>query len=333
MDPAAADVNASPDKSVVRFADLDGVKAAVISAVRRALDNPLAVAPGGTDAPLDTHAPAGVSAGVSWGREDRPGRAEIQAWNQFYADEAPPASAASSTAAATADEAGASAAPLLFSSADAGAAIPSAPEPGELFRAPEEPLRLYQSRGTWIVAELPGGFLMLDQHAVHERIRYEDLLRGTDAYDVQLFAFPQRIELASADTMLLVEELKDDLAEVGFEIALLGPKTYGLRSVPAWASHRPLQAVFQGALEALSGPGVRLMRGRRDAVRERLFQTIACHSAVRAGQALSDGENRALYTRVREIDLGFSDVHGRAGAAWISHDEIARRMQRGSLPD
>lgn len=198
---------------------------------------------------------------------------------------------------------------------------------------PERPLSIRQVARTYIVADLPDGTLYIDQHSAHERIVYARLCATDAPLEVQALAVPVEIPVHDPDARLLLEDLAPTLASVGFETGEGGSDVFWLYSVPAWAAHRSPERALADAVDDLSrsASDVRL-RGSGAEVRDRALHRIACRTSIHAGTDLSEPEMLALWDQLRQVDLALADIHGRAGAVFVSHEEIRNRLGRASLP-
>jgi DNA mismatch repair protein MutL len=207
--------------------------------------------------------------------------------------------------------------------ATAPAGEPTAPRAAEGEAGGPE---LWQLHRTYILAPVRGGLVIVDQHAAHERILFEEALerlhgtRGTS----QGLLFPALVDL-SRDQFELLLELGPSLEQLGWDLAPLGPPTVVIRGVPSGLRHeRPgqlLQDVLDGVNEATS-------RTAEAEVAERLARSYACHAAVKAGDPLSQAEMRGLVDRLFATSRPHGDPHGRPTFVRLDLDELHRRFGR-----
>lgn len=179
---------------------------------------------------------------------------------------------------------------------------------------------------TYLVCEAGGEMVLVDQHAAHERVAFQRLRDRYEqrAVPVQRLLFPKTLELAPAQAAI-AEELRQTLSDMGFELEPFGGHTYALRAVPAGLREGDVDGVLTELLDELAE------RGGSRALEERLdlvLATIACHSAVRAGDLLGDQEVRALFESLDAVDFKAHCPHGRPVLLRIRVDEIARRFGR-----
>ncbi|MFN8533913.1 MAG: DNA mismatch repair endonuclease MutL [Dehalococcoidia bacterium] len=194
------------------------------------------------------------------------------------------------------------------------------------FEAPEPRrlpvLRLLGQIGlTYLIAEGPDGVYLVDQHAAHERVLFDRLLAAWDRGEVQTQGLldPLALEL-SAEQVEAFERHGERLAELGFAIERFGERSVVLRGSPAGLE----PGEVGGALtEALDGLGSNPAQWR-----DRVAASVACHSSVRAGQALADGEMRALLRQLEETDAPKTCPHGRPTMMHLSATQLARLFGR-----
>lgn len=182
------------------------------------------------------------------------------------------------------------------------------------------PLRLLgQLAGSYLVAEAPEGLVLVDQHAAHERVLYERLMRQRlQGLHTQVLAAPLTVELSSAEAAM-VPELCGILREVGVEVEPFGGKAVLLRSVPAISGKLRPEAVLRACLQEGIRDGVSTA-GREGL--ERLASVVACHSAVRAGDVMSVEEMSALLQELEQCQDPYTCFHGRPTLVIIPFDRL-----------
>jgi DNA mismatch repair protein MutL len=188
----------------------------------------------------------------------------------------------------------------------------------------EPEIPIWQLHDRYLLAPIRGGLVVIDQHAAHERVLYEDArarLLG-DAAESQHLLFPRVVDVTAEelDRLILVEP---HVRRLGYEISLFGEKQIAIRAVPAAV---PEEAAVEALRSVLTG---RDEHGSSDdPPEERVAKTFACHAAVRSGQALRPEERRALIDRLFATDLPHGDPHGRATYVRVSLEELDRRFGR-----
>jgi DNA mismatch repair protein MutL len=302
--PHLVDVNVHPAKAEVRFADPRTAWAAVERAVRAGLSQGArAAAPRADTARIvaAVEAYTGGASGVAEGERPWPigGR-------RSDAAALPPAAGAGT--AGTAGPASESAVVSLFAEAP--------------------PTVLGQHRNTYLVASSGEDLLLVDQHTAHERVRFERLmtqLAGGSA-ESQLLITPLVFTPAPAVRTVL-ESSGDELAALGFEVEAFGGGAVRVRAVPAvLPATDPAQALDALLRDLVEREGSEwLVAG----LRERMAATLACHSAVRAGQRLSLDAMSAIVRDLARTDHPSLCPHGRPTLVRIPRADVTRWFGRG----
>jgi DNA mismatch repair protein MutL len=204
--------------------------------------------------------------------------------------------------------------------AAAGGALVTRPGPSE--RLPM--LRILgQIAQTYIVAEGPGGMYLVDQHAAHERIRYEALTaqRAQKKVVSQDLLDPLSIELSPQQATLLEANL-EHLAGFGFDVIPFGGATFLVKRVPASLTGQSiLPAILEMVDAALKG-------GEGFSWEDQALVTLACHTAIRAGQTLSHDEMRDLVRQLESSSLPHTCPHGRPTIIHLSQAQLEKEFGR-----
>ncbi|MFN3285439.1 MAG: DNA mismatch repair endonuclease MutL [bacterium] len=178
---------------------------------------------------------------------------------------------------------------------------------------------LGQLAGTYLLAESAEGLVVVDQHAAHERVLYERLLRDrARGSHAQLLAAPVTVDLSPSEVAVL-PEVSPLLRELGLEVEPFGGSTVLVRSVPVISDRLPPEAVLRACLREGLWDGVPTA-GQR--ALERAASVVACHSAVRAGDALSVEEMRALLEDLERCDDPYTCFHGRPTLVVVPLDRL-----------
>jgi DNA mismatch repair protein MutL len=214
---------------------------------------------------------------------------------------------------------GAALAEALFSS--------PAPEATPTFSelAFEPPMPLGQLRASYIIAADGDSVWLIDQHAAHERILYEDLVeRGVSQMGQQLLLTPIPLELTAPERVTLEEELSD-LASFGYDIEPFGQGDFLLRAVPASLSgFDPIRLVRSALSE-------RERDCRSSTVREagsRIAARIACHAAIKVNFELAPEKMRYLVRELWRARQPTVCPHGRPTTLRIGREQIERGFGR-----
>ncbi|MBW2602791.1 MAG: DNA mismatch repair endonuclease MutL [Deltaproteobacteria bacterium] len=170
-----------------------------------------------------------------------------------------------------------------------------------------------QFRDMYILCESGDGLILIDQHAAHERILFEQLKnRFQDAGKMsQKLLIPETIDLGYREAKIL-ERLIPNLFDFGLEIAPFGGDTFVVKTVPLLLKNKEIKPLVIEMVEKTAqigfSPGM-------EAVIDRCLELMACHGAVRANQKLSDKEIRELLDQLDTCDQPSNCPHGRP--TWI----------------
>ncbi len=201
--------------------------------------------------------------------------------------------------------------------------------PQESKNKPREDAKSYKIVGqlfsTYIILEKDDTMLMLDQHAAHERIRYEELKALYDARQVtkQCLLGGTVVTLSAAE-FAYVTENEQTLYALGFEFEPFGGTSVCLNTLPQQVSMEDAESLFT----ELVG---QMMAHKRDVISEqslRALYTIACKSAIKANQSLGEEEIYALIARVLEMENINTCPHGRPIMISMTKYEIEKQFKR-----
>lgn len=170
-----------------------------------------------------------------------------------------------------------------------------------------------QFRNTYILCESGEELVLIDQHAAHERILFEQIKNRSSASKSvgQRLLIPETIEFGYKESGVL-EALIPDLSEFGLEIESFGGNTFVVKSVPMLLSDREIKPLIIEIIEKMAAIG--FTPGLETAIDECLI-IMACHGAIRANQALSADQMQALLKQLDACDNPSHCPHGRP--TWI----------------
>ena len=313
LDPEDVDVNVHPAKAEVRFRNPDRVFSGVQRAVRRALLAYSPIPPVANAAWQDGFSARAVD--PAW---EMPREGEVSGPGNWGAPETGEEEGAQEETwvVAPGDAASSPAAPVGTASPDQ-AALPST---GSL-----PLLRLIGQVGlTYLVAEGPDGLYLIDQHAAHERVLFERYMRQRSTQiPAQTLLEPATVHLPPASAQLLQSNL-DLLGRIGFQVEPFGPNTFRVRAIPALLSGVDPQAAVRVVVEDFEEDETPLLAE----VEAKIIARVCKRAAVKAGQALSTDEQRALLRELENCHSPRTCPHGRPTMIHLSVDLLERQFGR-----
>ncbi|MFP4348122.1 MAG: DNA mismatch repair endonuclease MutL [Desulfococcaceae bacterium] len=170
-----------------------------------------------------------------------------------------------------------------------------------------------QGLGTYILCESENGLVLIDQHAAHERILFEELKHRSSGLrtSAQRLLIPESLDLSYREAETL-ERLIPRFQEMGIEIEPFGGNTYVVKSVPAEWAHKPAEPMIREILEKILEIGIDV---DLDRATEACRMVMACHGAIRAHQTLDNRQMRQLLHQLDRCDTPSHCPHGRP--TWI----------------
>jgi DNA mismatch repair protein MutL len=308
IDPALVDVNVHPSKTEVRFRDGRAVHQFVFHAVSRTLGRTSATAQGAVPAPVPSasHALAWINARP---RQGSLGVSQDTArYGALFSD------------ALASNPSGGSSSPAISSRARA-----IEPDDSE----DEHPLgfALAQLHGIYVLAQNQRGLVLIDMHAAHERILYEQFKQSLeeDAVQIQPLLIPVTF-VADPVEVGTVEEHRDTIAALGFDIAVMSPTTLAVRAIPALLKNSDAQSLARDVLRDLREfGGSRVLIERRND----LLGTLACHTAVRANRLLTLPEMNSLLRQMEATERSDQCNHGRPTWIQLAMSDLDKLFLRG----
>ncbi|CAN5822208.1 DNA mismatch repair endonuclease MutL [soil metagenome] len=182
---------------------------------------------------------------------------------------------------------------------------------------------LGQVAGAFITAEGPDGLYLIDQHAAHERILFEEIMEEYASREPakQSLLEPIVIELTAEQSQML-ESCHEELLALGFEFEEFGRGSFALRAIPNVIGRKNPATALQAVLDEM------IDGGRGDSRLESLAISAACHGSIRAGQPMSLLEMRELVTSLERCQSSLACGHGRPTIIRMTADELARQFSR-----
>jgi DNA mismatch repair protein MutL len=319
LDPVLVDVNVHPAKAEVRFRDPALARGLIIGALRHALAGA-------------GHRAASTVAGQALGHfrpesfprepfQPGPGAAGFSAWR------------AGGWTAPSGDLPGLNGVSARSEPWRAPAlAAPTAPFLHTELRVEAEtadfPLGAARAQlhGTYILAQTRDGIVIVDQHAAHERLVYEDMKAQMAKGEVarQALLLPEVVELDPAEAERLCARA-EDLAALGLAIEPFGPGAVLVRETPALLGETDVAGLVRDIADDLAENDAPLILGERLA---EVCSTMACHGSVRAGRRLQAAEMDALLRAMEATPLSGQCNHGRPTYVELKLADIERLFGR-----
>ena len=174
---------------------------------------------------------------------------------------------------------------------------------------------------SYLVGTIPGGLILIDQHAAHERVMFERILKGVNGSLCQKLLLPITLEVARAD-MLFISRNLEAFEKIGFELEPFGQNTVKMNGIPAAVPQENAGGLFLDILSRLAtdAPAQKNPLDR--------IARAACKAAVKAHEKLTREECEALLHQLSRCEQPFSCPHGRPTVLNISLSEIERRFGR-----
>jgi DNA mismatch repair protein MutL len=187
-------------------------------------------------------------------------------------------------------------------------------------------LRLIGQIGsTYLVAEGPDGLYLVDQHAAHERVLFEKLMKQLEQHNIpsQALLTPASVQLSASQVSLVNEQLPI-MEQLGFQIEPFGPGIFQVRAIPVIFGHGDPAA----ALQALAEDFEEDERPLQNEIEARLAGRVCKRLAIKAGQVLSPEEQRSLLTDLESCNSPRTCPHGRPTMIHLSVDLLERQFGR-----
>jgi DNA mismatch repair protein MutL len=204
------------------------------------------------------------------------------------------------------------------------------PLPSPLAVAPRTqeggPLRAIQVHDSYLIAETDDGMIVIDQHALHERILYEELRSRLEKGNVesQRLLVPEPVDVSGSEASALLEH-REALAALGIELEPFGGDTVLVSSTPVMLAGVAPGRLVRDLAEHLR---TRPLPPTRDGLLSELLHMIACKAAIKAGQRLTPEEVGALLERRNLVADSHHCPHGRPTALVFTKSELERQFGR-----
>jgi len=184
----------------------------------------------------------------------------------------------------------------------------------------------FQIHNRYLITQDEAGMVIIDQHALHERILFEQIKSKvlSKSLDRQRMLVPATVQLTSAEAAMALDS-KEMLAEIGFEVESFGGDTIVLNAYPSILSNRAPEEMLRQVLEALMSGGKKV---NAQDVLDELMNMMACKAAIKAGDRLSDPEITALLEQRHLYHDTHHCPHGRPTALFFSREQLDKMFKR-----
>ncbi len=205
--------------------------------------------------------------------------------------------------------------------------VPPSPPAGETHTDADDDGLAVQMHDRYIVVETPAGIEVIDQHALHERLLYEQLKASvaSGGIEVQRLLVPERLELAPA-ALELVQEHAATLEQAGMRIELFGGSTVIVTSKPVLAGNTPAADIVREVLDRLAPSAS--SGGAPALIIDEVLHGMSCKAAIKAGDHLSAAEVAALVRDRRRVADSHHCPHGRPTSLTLSRQDLDRQFRR-----
>jgi DNA mismatch repair protein MutL len=206
-----------------------------------------------------------------------------------------------------------------------GEVAPAAPRQHSA-ASPNAPITALQVHNRYLIAETPEGLEVIDQHALHERILYEQLREKVLAgvVETQPLLVPEPVDLTPQEAARVLDQC-ELLARLGVRVEAFGGGTVLVSSYPAMLANLSPAAILRDLVERLMADGK--APDRRDMLDE-LLHMVACKAAIKAGDRLTHAEITALLEQRRLVRDDHHCPHGRPTALVFTREELDRQFKR-----
>jgi DNA mismatch repair protein MutL len=177
---------------------------------------------------------------------------------------------------------------------------------------------------TYIVVQSEREFYLIDQHAAHEKILYErQMAKDKNVIATQQLITPYTMQL-SIQEIMFVEEHIQEIRDIGFNISIFGRDTILIREVPYVFGRAVNPNLLRDILDDIA------VGDNTDdpLAKEKVVASMACHTAIKAGEILSNSEIRELLSQLEQLENPYTCPHGRPTIISMSMYELEKKFKR-----
>ncbi|HKL48052.1 MAG TPA: DNA mismatch repair endonuclease MutL, partial [Desulfuromonadales bacterium] len=185
---------------------------------------------------------------------------------------------------------------------------------------------LGQYHQSYILCQDGDDLVLVDQHAAHERVRFEQLRRQHHSREIerQSLLFPLVVEVDFLEAAQLEEHLQV-LADLGFEVEPFGGNSFAVKALPHLLAEGDAEALLRDVVAELGETG---KADRIDDAFDEVLMLMACHGSVRANQSLTGVEILALFKSLDGVDFSAQCPHGRPVMVRMGLGDVERLFKR-----
>ncbi len=179
---------------------------------------------------------------------------------------------------------------------------------------------------TYILRAVPDGFEIIDQHALHERLTFEELRREVKAgkVEVQRLLAPELVDLSQADVQLITVH-QEALRRIGLELEPFGDKTVAVHGLPARIRRPDPEAIVRDVVDVIARTG---KAPDAEDVQEEVLHRTSCRSSIMAGDTLDESSIRALLERARDAGMDQTCPHARPTRVKFTLADLEKAFHR-----
>lgn len=339
LDPKLVDVNVHPAKTEVRFRESQAVHQFIFHALHSALASPIQA-----QGQVQTQGQASSHGGVSaWGAShggNQSGSANFSSNSNTTGQGASYGQFSQQSFSLAANQQALQDyaqmfAPLKqeFSAQSFSQQAWSSPTAMQAMPEGEHPLgyAIAQLHGVYILAQNQAGLVIVDMHAAHERIMYEQLKNALadNQIPTQQLLIPVSFQADKLEIATVQDELKSmqqNLSKLGFDIAMLSPTTLAVRAVPSLLKDADVVALARDVIADIRQYGASNVLTER---RNEMLASMACHAAVRANRLLTIAEMNALLRDMENTERSGQCNHGRPTWYQMTMRDLDQLFMRG----
>jgi DNA mismatch repair protein MutL len=176
------------------------------------------------------------------------------------------------------------------------------------------------------VLETDSGLVLMDPHAAHERVLFEEFMAEIKSGNVQTqsLLFPETITLRPNEAYYVTKHI-DLFREMGFSISIFGRDSFLVDALPACISNASVGSILNEIAQSLQQSG---SRGAKDIWRQETIARAACRAAVKAHSQLTEKEIEKLVERLSRAEMPYTCPHGRPTVIFFPIEELNKKFQR-----